>query len=217
VRYDSYRYLWPPRPETAAAPNTLRHYEERRWWGSAKMNGTCTTIYVPPDRKGAFAMGRHGPDNVIKSWQPGERWNAFQATLPGDGWYVFVGELLHSKGVGVKDTMYLFDLLVDGGDYLLGTSYSQRWHRLAALCQVFAAEPFVEVTHTVIAPGVWLASNHARGFTDWLASIQDMPGKPPIEGLVFKDPNARLLPCTKATANAKWQHKCRRATNHLSF
>ena len=50
-------------------------------------------------------MGRHGPDNKIV-WQPGQRWQAYQAGLQGQGYYVFVGELLHSKGVGVKDMIY---------------------------------------------------------------------------------------------------------------
>lgn len=215
MRYDRYRYLYPPRPETAAAPTTLSSYEAQGWWAQAKMNGTNTTLYVPPDRK-SFAMGRQGPENRI-GWQPGDRWASFQHSLPGAGWYVFVGELLHSKGVGVRDTLYLFDILVDDGEYLVGATYRQRSHRLAALCKLFAAEPWVEHTHQVIAPGVWLAASHGHSFAKWFAAIRNLPGKPPVEGLVFKDPRARLLLCGTATANAKWQHKCRRATDHLSF
>ncbi len=214
MRYDSYRYLWPPRPETAAAPNTLPLYERQGWWAQAKMNGTCTTIYVPPDRK-TFAMGRHGPDNRI-GWQPGERWAAFQRTLPGQDWYVFVGELLHTKGVGVRDTVYLFDLLVDDGNYLVGVTYHARWARLERLCEAFPAAT-TEDTHQVVTPGIWLAANHQHGFRDWFGSIRAIPGKPPVEGLVFKDPDAPLRICSRATANAIWQHKCRRETDHLSF
>ena len=108
MKYESFRYLWPPRPETKIAPTDLGVIESMGWWGQAKMNGTCCTIYV--DGSGAsVAMGRHGPEHKL-DWQPGKPWQAFAASLPGKGYYVFVGELLHSKGVGVKDTIVLFDL-----------------------------------------------------------------------------------------------------------
>jgi hypothetical protein len=220
MRYDTYRYLYPPRPETAAAPSTLQHYEQLGWWAQAKMNGTCTTIYVGSSDgigRASFAMGRHGPDNRL-GWQPGPRWLDLQQQLPGTGWYVFVGELLHSKGVGVRDTVYLFDLLVDDGEYLVGVPYRERFERLRRLCHDANSIPSDrQSTHTVVSSGVWLAENHAHSFNDWFASIRDLPGKPPVEGLVFKDPKARLLPCGSASANAKGQHKCRRATDHLSF
>jgi hypothetical protein len=217
MRYDSYRYLFPPRPERAGAPNTLSVYEAQGWVGQAKMNGTCCTIYVPPVKgRRSFAMGRHGPENRLQ-WQPGESWQNFQSHLPGTGWYVFVGELLHDKGVGVRDTFYIFDMLVEDGEYLIGTTFRDRYARLAKLCAATPGERSVEHTHTVITPGIWLATNHAHSFTAWHESIRNMPGKPPIEGLVFKRPDAKLLPCGRASANASWQAKCRRASDHLSF
>jgi hypothetical protein len=212
MRYEAYRYLYPPRPETALAPTALPLLEAAGRWAQAKMNGTNCTIYVPPDGK-AFAMGRHGPENKI-GWQPGQRWSAYQAGLPGQGWRVFVGELLHSKGVGVKDTVYLFDLLVDDGDFLLGASYADRFARLEALCPQAQA---TDVTHKVVSDGVWLAVNHRHGFCEWFNSIRDMPGKPPIEGLCFKDPDAKLKLCVKPSSNAHGQAKCRRPAANVSF
>jgi hypothetical protein len=215
MKFSEYRYLYPPRPETAASSPTLHVYEAQGWLAQAKMDGTNCTIYVPPDRK-SFAMGRHGPDNRLQ-WQPGARWDAFQAHLPGKGWYVLVGELLHSKGVGVRDTVYLFDMLVANGEYLIGETYRDRYRRLEQLCRAMSGECFFEFTHTVVMPGVWLAVNRARGFPAWFTAIRNMPGKPAIEGLVLRQPDAKLLPCIKASANAKGLHKCRVATKHLSF
>lgn len=214
MRFDQYRYLYPPRPEIAAAPNTLHLFETMGWLAQAKMNGTNCTIYIGPEGQ-CFAMGRHGPDNPLQ-WQPGAPWRAFQATLPGDGWYAFVGELLHSKGVGVRDTVYLHDLLVDDGEYLIGATYSQRWHRLAALCRVFAAES-VEATHTVVTPGVWLATPHRHSFPAWFDAIQALPAKAAVEGLVFKDPEAKLALCSRASANSRGQHKCRVPSTNVAF
>lgn len=217
MKYLEYRYLFPPRPDTAAAPTTLNQYQDRGWLAQAKMNGTCCTIYVSSTGT-SFAMGRHGMSNRLV-WQPGEKWQEFQRHLPGKGWYVFVGELLHSKGVGVKDTIYLHDLLVDDGEYLVGETYVDRYERLLALCNNM---PDVEVSlsefvsHIVVTPGVWLAVNHREGFREWYNDINKLAGHA-IEGLVFKQPHSKLLPCGTPSANSKWSNKCRRTTKHLSF
>lgn len=213
MRFEQYRYLWPPRPETATAPANLRFYEAQGWWAQAKLNGTCTTLYVPPVG-GTIAMGRHGPEHRLK-WQPGDRWEQFRRRLPNGQWFVFVGELLHTRGVGITDTVYLFDILVDRGEYLVGQTYAERWRRLSRLCD---AHPYPkEGTHSVVTPGVWVAANHATGYAAWPEAIRSSPAKSAIEGIVLKKPNAELRPCGSASANARWQHKWRRPTDHLSF
>ena len=210
MKYEAYRYLWPPRPETKIAPTDLGVIEKMGWWGQAKMNGTCTTIYVEPG-KGSVAMGRHGPDHRL-DWQPGEAWEAFAATL-GKGWYAFTGELLHSKGVGVRNTIVLFDLLVEDGEYLVGTIYAERFRRLERLLKAYNSEPQIALTHREYNQGVWLITNHARAFREWF----DAPAPEMVEGLVFKDKNAKLRLCCKATANAGWQVKCRKPKANVSF
>jgi hypothetical protein len=216
MRYNEYRYLYPPRPATAVAPVTLAAFEGDNWLAQAKMNGTCVTIYVPPNREETFAMGRHGPANRLV-WQPGKRWTSFQRHLPGDNWYVFVGELLHSKGVGVRDTVYLFDLLVDNGVYLIGEPYIDRLLRLAQIC---GAENVLgrAGTHSVILDGVWLARSRLSRFGPWFGELAQQGDKPAVEGLVLKNPQSRLKPCSTAAANSTvGQFKCRLATNSLSF
>jgi len=219
VNYDAYRYLYPPRPENTIAPTDLGVIESMGWWGQAKFNGTCCTIYVPAwrTREGASgrstAMGRHGPENRLTDWQPGKAWEAFSSTLSA-GWYVFVGELLHSKVKGgPKGTIVLFDLLVEDGEYLVGERYQERFRRLERLLKFYNSEPFCELTHKEFNEGVWLVNNHGRGFKDWFAA----PAPDYVEGLVFKDKNAKLLPCGRQTANKGWQVKCRRPTANKSF
>jgi hypothetical protein len=215
MKYDMYRYLWPPRPETKIAPTDLGVIESMGWWGQAKMNGTCCTIYVPPRSRNpgdpGFAMGRHGVNNKLQ-WQPGEAWKAFADTLSG-GWYVFVGELLHAKGVGVKNTIVLFDLLVDDGEYLVGVPYVERFKRLTQLLDFYSEASRIELTHREYNEGVWLIQNHARAFRQWF----DAPAPAMVEGLVFKRKDAPLKLCSKATANAGWQVKCRKPKANVSF
>jgi hypothetical protein len=203
MRYDSWRYLYPPRPETATASTTLPYYEAKGWLAQPKFNGTSAVLFVPPGEAPTLAMGRHGENNRLQ-WQPGARWEAFRASLGRDRWYVFVGELLHSKGVGVRDTVALHDMLVEDGEYLLNTSYGER---LAWLAELLPDD----------LPGVWRVPTYTAGFAGAFERIRRLPGKPTIEGLVLKRPQAKLAPCGWRAANSRWMHKCRVATDNLSF
>lgn len=206
--YTEYRYLYPPRPERAIAPTNLAQIEAMGWWGQAKMNGTCCTIYVSPERQ-SVAFGRHGVEHRL-DWQPGPRWDAFVSTLPGKGWYVFVGELLHSKVKGgPRDTVYLFDILVNDSHYLIGKKYRDRYCKLQDLCDVDSSDQI----YSVVTPGVWIANNQTTDFGKLFAN----PHENAVEGLVFKNPEASLLTCGRATSNQSWQVKCRYAKANLSF
>lgn len=218
MNYLSWRYLWPPRPETAVAPDMLHHYEEMGWWAQAKMNGTNCTLYVSD--RATVARGRHGPEHQLAAWSPGTRWQAFADTLPTGERYVFCAELIHSKVKGgPRDTLYLHDLLVADGDYLVGRDYRFRYNALRKLCERFAdigrivGTETSEHTHTVFGPGIWLARNHANSFRD----LFDMPASAMVEGLVLKQPDATLALCSSATSNGAWQVKSRRSTAHISF
>ena len=212
MNYTEFRYLWPPRPETKIAPTDLGVIEGMGWWGQAKINGTCCTIYVDASTGASVAMGRHGPDHIL-DWQPGIAWEAFTASLPGKGWYVFVGELLHSKGVGVKNTIVLFDLLVEDGDYLVGKTLYDRFDRLERLLKAYNSEPQIELTHREYNQYVWLITNRARAFRLWF----DAEAPAMVEGLCLKDKNAKLRLCSKASANAGGQVKCRKPKANVSF
>ena len=219
MHYDQYCYLWPPRPERAQGANLLHTYERQRWWAQAKMNGQCLVLAISPERE-IIARGRHG-DEAPKLWCPGENLQRLADQLPGRGWHVLVCELLHTKGVGVKDTVYLHDILVDDGDYLIGVPMRDRQRRLHKLVHwpfALHAGPNSDPgdwSHTEFPylPGIWLTINHHKHFR---ALYDQRPG-PYVEGLVLKDPDAPLALCSKAGRNSEWQAKCRYPNNMLSF
>jgi hypothetical protein len=214
MKYLDYRYLWPPRPSIAQAPNLLGAYHG--WWAQAKMNGICLELAVSPNRE-IIARTRHG-DVEPSRWQPGPKCGQFAALLPAGGWYVFVGELLHTRGVGVKDTVYLFDVLVDNGDYLVGVTHADRQERLARLVQwPFAVQegPYSgeDWSHVEISPGFWLTRNHKTRFRE----LWDQPPGPHVEGLVLKDPRVPLALCSNERSNSTGMVKFRYPTDQLNF
>lgn len=212
MRYENFEFLWPPRPEKAIPKALLGFYEKKGWVAQAKANGTCNVIAVSPDRT-LVCMNRH--NETHKLWHPTAASSEAFKRLVGDGWFVFVGELLHSKVAadkgGVRDTNYLHDVLVADGEHLVGKSYRER-HSL--LCSLFLRGDAPETkTHFKASEKTWIAKIVERDFTDFYASLETAED----EGLVIKDPNASLAFCGKQTANGHWQVKCRKATKNYGF
>lgn len=204
--FNEWRYLFPPRPEIAISKGALGQYEKWGYIGQAKLNGTCNVLGIAPGRQTIKAMTRHNDDH--KAWSPSAvNLRAFQG-LPGPGWYVFVAELLHSKG-NFKNINYIHDVLVVDGDYLVGCTWQERQDMLQSL---FATTDDGSLSHKVIDENTWLVKN----FTSGLPEAFDSLVEPYYEGLVLKDPKARLKPCTQS-GNSDWQAKCRKPAKNYSF
>jgi len=204
MRYDKFRYLYPPRAENAIPAALLNSYERRKWVAQIKKNGTNSVIFVSPEKK-VFAMNRHNADH--KQWQFTPESEAIFKNLPGKGWYVINAELLHSKVRNLRDTNYIHDILVDDGEYLLGETYAQRYSRL----QMRFLHPAAKGSkyYWILDEHTWLAKNVTESFYALYQSLTD----PEDEGLVLKDP------CGKLTIrdNRGWTVKCRYPHKNFSF
>lgn len=149
-------------------------------------------------------MGRH--NNEHKQWQFTPPTAAIFKSLPGKGWYVINAELLHSKVVGLRDINYIHDILVEDGEYLLGTTYAQRYARLLML---FLKGQEQTESHFVLDDHTWLAKNHKGSFKSLFKSLD----RPEDEGLVLKNPEGKLAP----KDNSGWTVKCRRPQKNFGF
>jgi hypothetical protein len=202
VRYTRFQYIEPPRTDVRGAAQMIPALERQGWWAQFKRNGSNSIIYVSPDRT-VEAWNRHGERH--KPPRPGHAGFAFTpetaalfATLPGKRWWVFNGELLHAKTPHIKNTHYLFDVLVADGESLFGTPYPERYERLAMIWD------FRDGTagHFVLDEYTWLARTHTEGFAALFRSLSN----PEDEGLMFKRPEGLW---TGTNANS-WMIKVRR-------
>lgn len=207
MKYNEYSYLYPPRPDKAIPRDFLSFYERQGFIGQVKKNGTCNVLAVSP-KKEIICMNRHAEPH--KAWVPGDSVIPFRK-LSGKGWYVFVTEVLHSKVPGIRDTQYVFDILVHDGTYLIGSTLEER---LNLLQKIFLRGKEEETySHYIITPNVWLAKTITGGFKDLFDSLNN----PEDEGLVLKRPGAKLQMCSKPKANANWQVKCRKQHKNYTF
>lgn len=201
-------FLWPPRPETKVGPDALPAFETLKWVAQVKKNGTCTVLEYDPATKALQAWTRH--NEAHKLWTPNLSTPCLRRLkeLKG-GKYILVGELLHSKVPGIKDTLYLFDILVADGKDLAGTTLT---YRMGLLHSLWTATTQM-FDYAMVDERLWVANLIKSDFKKLFQGLT----KPEDEGLVLKKPDALLAPCWRQTANSNWQIKCRRPTKNYSF
>jgi hypothetical protein len=193
-------FLYPPRPEQKVAPQLLSFYERRGWIGQLKKNGTCTVIAARGDDVRFWT--RHG--EAHKQWTPKAEHIELFAGTPN--WIVLVAELLHSKVPGIRDHLYLFDVLVLDGKPLVGVTLRDRLKLLGPDSQWWALQQRGQVSIAwTLDPG----SNFRAAFESLTA--------PEDEGIVLKNPEAKLRLMTTATSNTDGQVKCRKPHKNFSF
>lgn len=200
--YTKYQYLWPPRPELKIPTTALGFYENRGWWSQVKKNGTCTVIFS--NGNDVIFKTRHNDDH--KLWTPQLDHTHFFSKRRG--WNVYCAELLHSKvSGGPKHELYLFDILVSDGMSLVGTTFAERQ---AILHGRWTGD--YEGDQIRVAKRITLAVCDNENFAEKFQNL-----KPEDEGLVLKNPSAKLLPCYKEGSNSTWQVKCRIPHKNYSF
>lgn len=234
-------------PDGFGSVPDLSTYERMGYSAQIKKNGTCNVIAVAPSKRittipmvaaielrkpvkapsrssirheqitrQLICMPRHGPAHPHRGWSPNANAGHIFKRLPGDDWYVFAAELLHAKTPHIKHTNYVYDILVDNGEYLIGTTFAERQARLyEILLNLAIGNPADFVSHFVIDENLWLAKSHPAG-SDF-RSLYKRLEKSEDEGLVLKNPNARLELCYREQANRDWQVKCRKEHKNFSF
>jgi hypothetical protein len=209
MRFEEYQYLFPPRPDNKIPANLLGFYEKRKWFAQVKKNGTCCVIFA---RGLEVIFKQRHFDEDHRQWSPlPEHIRFFQSS--STEWNVYVGELIHNKTAHIKNQLYLFDQIVKDGEHLVGTTLRERQEMLLSN---WATTPEFD-QHRV---NQYISV--ARNFTSNFGSIyKDIIPKDGLlkenEGLVLKNPDAKMSACFRGSSNNSWQVKCRVPHKNYSF
>lgn len=205
MKYDG-QFLFPPRPEAAVIPNMLGFYDKRGWWGQIKCNGTGGIL--GSNSTDIIAMNRHGENH--RAWQPTTATTELLVKVANGKWIVVVAELMHNKVSGIRNINYINDLLVYNGEFLYGTTFE---HRQELLMQIFKDHITGEQEYFYeLGPHFWLAKRVVNCKKTFAGLT-----KPEHEGIVMKDPKAKLNLCSKIGSNVSWMIKCRKPTKNYGF
>lgn len=208
VKYDEWKYLYPPRPESAVTCDMIPMYEKRGWVGQYKKNGTCAVVGIGPDRSFHW-MNRH--QDKLK-WEPTEKiaglmWEMFGSS----SWTVLVAELLHSKVKDIRNKLFVFDYIVLDGSYALGTQFQEREKILRD-----RFEPYLQAesrSHWLASEDIWLAKTMHGNLEQVFKSVH----REEDEGLVLKNPEGFLRDCERERTNGHWQVKVRHPKKNYAF
>ena len=211
MKYNSYRYIYPPRPQNAIPSTDLNYYDDGSFIGQPKLNGSNCVIFT--DGVKVFKMNRHNDRLTRFEINDEEILALYKGT---GGWMVLNGEYLNKNkreetGKSFNHKFVIFDILVNDGDYLIGKTFKQR---VELLDEMFHKNECEKDYLWNISDNVYRVKSYENNFSmlfDTLTPI-DM-----IEGLVLKRKNARLEMGNTELNNTKSQVKARKKCNSYKY
>jgi hypothetical protein len=211
MKYDKYRYLYPPRPRNAISPDDLNFWDNQSLLVQPKINGSNASIYT--DGKKVIVMNRHNQrltnfqlsDDEVKKLYRGN-----------GGWLILNGEYLNKNkgdetGQPFNHKFVIFDILCYDGDYLVGKTFEERVQILDGL---YGQKDCEKDYLFGISENVYRVKSYLTGFNELYNKLTPIDM---IEGLVMKRRNARLEVGSSENNNTKSQIKCRKGTLNYKY
>jgi ATP-dependent DNA ligase len=210
LKYPVFQYIFPPRPATEMKYQSdlfLKLQNAPGWIAEVKANGQRNMIFIDPAGQVFFwnrHNGKHKNYKLIPKWLNDEISGVFKVQ-PGE-WSVIDGELLHNKDSAVKDTLYVWDVLVLNGVHLIGEMLAERKAKLIGLTSGFADAQSSEFIRR-ITPHIWVAETIPQDQWD---SWPELTKRSWIEGFVIKNLSRPLEMGLRSDNNGSWQIRCRK-------
>lgn len=216
MEYNNYRFIFPPRPDKAVPLSELCMYDTDEYWkgqfiAEPKFNGDNgviffnSTDFIPMNRHGERLSKYNLKHNELRKLFNNKGWNCINGEYMGKSQKDESGDVFNHKFV-------IFDILVLDGEYLLGTTFEERW---LMLYNRFKGKFISENEYSYqITENVWLVKVWYENFEEIWNSITKIHM---IEGLVIKKRNSKLLPGTVEKNNHLGMFKTRKATKSYSY
>lgn len=211
AKYNTYRYIYPPRPKNAIPPSDLDFWDGGSLLAQPKFNGSNCVIFT--NGEDSMIMNRHNQRLTNFRLTPDEIKDIYR----GDGdWMVINGEYMNKNkkdetNKAFNHKLVIFDILTFGGEYLVGQTFSQR---VELLDDIYGKVECEKDYVYKISDNVYRVKSYDNGFTNLFETLTPIDM---IEGLVMKRKNAKLEIGTNEMNNIKSQIKCRKVTKNYKF
>ena len=227
-------YIYPPRPEHSIPYEEINQFANDQHLAQLKYNDTRIVIKVAD-----YYDERQNTHGKIEIWNrhkkklnyvPTESTTAailkLASIISPNGWCLLDGGLLHSKHKAIKDTIVIWDILVQNSEYLLGTTYQERYNTILTddvklhyfqvggykicLGWCYGAAGEILIPH-LIPHAIWEIA--------WanIVELNSNYDQPLIEGFVIKEMAGKLEMGLKPSNNGGWQTRCRVKTKSYRF
>lgn len=211
MRYDKYRYIFPPRPRNAISPEDLNFWDNGSLICQPKLNGSNSLIFTNGVK--VIVMNRHNQRLTNVRVDESEIINLYRGT---GGWMILNCEYLNKSKMDETKQPFnhkfvIFDILCYDGDYLVGKTFEERVNLLDVLYD--KNESGKEYLYS-ISTNVYRVKSYRNGFKDFFDKFTPIDM---IEGVVLKRANARLEVGASDQNNVKSQIKCRKPTLNYKY
>jgi len=209
MKYNRYKYIYPPRPETKIPSSSLDKFEkENIFIAQPKLNGSSMQVYT--DGKIVITMTRH--KTAIAHKMDVEELKKLHR---GSGWMVLCGELMNKSKKDEDNKTWnhkfvIFDILVYNGEHLLKSTFDERYDLLKDL---YPDNPVKMHLHQ-ISENCFRVNSVRYGFSN---IYNDNTQHDMYEGLVIKRGDGKLENGTTEKNNTRTQIKCRKPTKNYAF
>lgn len=124
------QYIFPPRAENCTTKDQAAEFLKMGWIPQIKYNDTRCLIKILPDyniqlwnRHGERIKNYNCPDWILEQIKN----LAETLQLNPNEWHLLDGGLLDQKHRAIKDTIVIWDILVENSEHLIGTTYAHRY------------------------------------------------------------------------------------------
>ena len=227
------RYIYPPRSAKGSTPrDQLAPLKKYGWKAQCKLNDKRLCLSID-DGKITF-YNRHNAIHKTytpPTWLQEEILQACQilGLTTDDEWQYLDGGLLHGKHKHFADTIAIWDILVRNSEWLLNTTYQERYDSLIAKLVehehyiiTIGGKQFdlgIKITEHIFIPHlyddydeVWKIVDEANAAAGWKGE-----GEALLEGCVLKQPSGKLTPGFRPDNNSAWQTRSRIQTGRSNF
>lgn len=211
MKYMNYRYLYPPRPRNAVNTKDLDFWDNGSLIAQPKLNGSNCVIFT--DGEDFFVMNRHKQRLTNFKIDNSELSEIYR----GNGeWMIINGEYMNKSkndenGDVFNHKLVIFDILAYNGEYLVGSTFSDR---VQLLNDIYGQKKSEKDYLYKISNNIYRVKSY---LTEFEKIFQDFIKVDMLEGLVMKRGNAKLEIGTSELNNVKSQLKCRKATKNYKY
>ncbi len=207
--YKNFKYIYPPRPKNAVSPEDLEFWDNDSLIAQPKLNGSNCLIFTNGDSH--FIMNRH--KQRLSGFKLSDQINDI---YKGDDWMILNGEYLNKSKSDENNEVFnhkfvIFDILAYNGEYLVGSTFSER---IDLLDDLYGFDDSEKDYLYKISDNFYRVKSYNTGFKK---IFDDLTPIDMIEGLVMKRKNAKLEIGATELNNVKSQLKCRKPTRNYKY
>lgn len=213
MKYEVFRYIYPPRPKNAVPTTELDFWDNGTMIAQPKLNGSNCTIYT--NGLDFLAYNRHGLHLSNFKLQKEEILKLYKNINKGT-WLVLNGEYLNKSqkdetGQIFNHKFVIFDLLVIDSNYLIGKTFQDR---IEILDKLYGRENSEKDYLYKITENIYRVKSYQSGFKDLYNQLTKIDI---VEGLVCKRKTGRLELGIGENNNTKSQIKFRKRCNSYKY